>query len=124
MDDKNRYLNEREIIEITKNAMNKTFGDFGLDESYNLRNKGGLGGFVEENIFGYKQNNDDNYDFINAEIELKVTPVKRNLDGTISAKERLVLSMINYKEEALVTFKTSSFYKKNKRLLIWFIYIY
>ncbi|HOM32954.1 MAG TPA: MutH/Sau3AI family endonuclease, partial [Bacilli bacterium] len=95
--------------------MNKTFGDFGLDESYNLRNKGGLGGFVEENIFGYKQNNDDNYDFINAEIELKVTPVKRNLNGTISAKERLVLSMINYKEEALVTFKTSSFYKKNKR---------
>ncbi|NLP21030.1 MAG: hypothetical protein GX378_09760 [Bacteroidales bacterium] len=123
MDDKNRYLNEREIIEITKNAMNKTFGDFGLDESYNLRNKGGLGGFVEENIFGYKQNNDDNYDFINAEIELKVTPVKRNLNGTISAKERLVLSMINYKEEALVTFKTSSFYKKNKRLLIWF-YLY
>lgn len=123
MDDKNRHLSEKEILEITKKAMHKTFGDFGLDESYTGRNKGGLGGFVEEHIFGYKANSDDNPDFIDAGIELKVTPVKKNLDGSISSKERLVLNMINYKSEALVTFKTSSFYKKNKRLLIWF-YLY
>jgi len=123
MDDKNRHLNEEEILEITKKAMHKTFDDFGLDESYTGRNKGGLGGFVEEHIFGYKANSDDNPDFIDAGIELKVTPVKKNLDGSISSKERLVLNMINYKSEALATFKTSSFYKKNKRLLIWF-YLY
>ena len=52
MDDKNRHLSEEEILEITKKAMHKTFGDFGLDESYTGRNKGGLGGFVEEHIFG------------------------------------------------------------------------
>lgn len=119
MDDKNRHLTEKEILDITKAAMNKTFGDFGLDESFTGRNKGGLGGFVEENIFGYKANNDDKPDFIDAGIELKVTPVKKNLDGSISSKERLVLNMINYKSEALKDFKTSSFYTKNRRLLIW-----
>ena len=123
MDDKNRHLSEKEILEISNKALHKTFGDFGLDFSYNPNNKGGLGGFVEENIFKYKANNDDNPDFIDAELELKVTPLKRNLNGTLSSKERLVLNTINYKEEALKDYKNSSFYRKNKRLLIWF-YLY
>ena len=123
MDDTNRHLSEKQIMDITRSAMHKTFGDFGLDSSYNGRNKGGLGGFVEENVFKYSANSDDNPDFIDAGIELKVTPIKKNLDGSISSKERLVLNMINYKNEALATFKTSSFYHKNKRLLIWF-YLY
>lgn len=123
MDDTNRHLSESEILTITKNAMHKTFGDFGLNNSYNGKNKGGLGGFVEENIFKYSANSDDNPDFIDAEIELKVTPIKKNQNGTISSKERLVLNMINYKNEATKDFKTSSFYHKNKRLLIWF-YLY
>ena len=123
MNDANRHLSEQEILNITRNAMHKTFGDFGLNESYNGKNKGGLGGFVEENIFNYSANSDDNPDFIDAGIELKVTPVKRNQDGSISSKERLVLNMINYKQEATKDFKTSSFYHKNKRLLIW-IYLY
>ena len=123
MNDSNRHLSEQEILNITKNAMHKTFGYFGLDESYSSRNKGGLGGFVEENIFNYSANNDDNPDFIDAGIELKVTPIKKNQDGTTSSKERLVLNMINYKNEAEKSFKTSSFYLKNKRLLIWF-YLY
>lgn len=123
MDDRNRHLSEQEILNITKSAMNKTFGFLGLDESYSGRNKGGLGGFVEENIFKYKANSDDNPDFIDAGIELKVTPVRQNLDGSYSSKERLVLNMINYVSEVDKTFETSSFYKKNRRLLIWF-YLY
>ena len=97
MDDKNRHLSEREILSITQKAMHKTFGAFGLNETYNGKNKGGLGGFVEENIFEYSANSDDNPDFIDAGIELKVTPIKQNLDGTLSSKERLVLNMVNYK---------------------------
>jgi len=123
MNDANRHLSEQEILNITRNAMHKTFVFIGLNESYNGKNKGGLGGFVEENIFNYSANSDDNPDFIDAGIELKVTPVKRNQDGSISSKERLVLNMINYKQEATKDFKTSSFYHKNKRLLIWF-YLY
>lgn len=123
MDETNRHLSEAEILDITKKAMHKTFGYFGLDDTYNGRNKGGLGGFVEENIFKYSANSDDNPDFIDAGIELKVTPIKQNLDGALSSKERLVLNIINYKSEATKDFKTSSFYHKNKRLLIWF-YLY
>lgn len=123
MNDANRHLSEQEILDITKNAMHKTFGYFGLDENYTGKNKGGLGGFVEENIFKYSTNSDDNPDFIDAGIELKVTPIKKNQDGSISSKERLVLNMINYKNEAEKSFKTSSFYHKNRRLLIWF-YLY
>lgn len=122
MDDKNRHLTEKEILEISENAKGKTFGHFGLNE-VNAKNKGGLGGFVEEHIFKYKANSDENPDFIDAGIELKVTPVKLNENGTYSSKERLVLNMINYREEATKSFKTSSFYHKNKRLLIWF-YLY
>lgn len=120
MDDKNRHLSENEILKITNESMHKTFGYFGLDDSFSIKNKGGLGGFVEENIFGYANNSDDEPDFIDAGIELKVTPIKENQNGTISSKERLVLNMINYKKEANATFKTSSFYHKNKKLLIWF----
>ncbi len=123
MNDANRHLTENEILDITKKSMHKTFGYFGLDANYNGKNKGGLGGFVEENIFKYSANSDDNPDFIDAGIELKVTPIKKNLDGSISSKERLVLNMINYKSEADKDFKTSSFYHKNRRLLIWF-YLY
>ena len=86
MNDANRHLSEQEILNITRNAIHKTFGDFGLDENYSGKNKGGLGGFVEENIFNYSANNDDNPDFIDAGIELKVTPIKRNQDGSFSSK--------------------------------------
>lgn len=115
----NRYLSEDEILEITKKCINKTFGELGLKD-INKSNKGGLGGFIEENIFNYTMNSDANPDFIATGIELKVTPVKENNDGSYSSKERLVLNMINYVEEVDKTFETSSFYKKNKRLLIWF----
>ena len=122
MNDTNRYLEENQIIAITKKCINKTFGELGLS-SLNKSNKGGLGGFIEENVFNYPSNSDENPDFINAGIELKVTPVRLNQDGTYSSKERLVLNMINYTSEVSKTFETSSFYRKNKRLLIWF-YLY
>ena len=119
MDTNNRLLSEKEILDITQKCLNKTFGELGFipDKQYG---KGGVGAFVERNIFKYPNNNDDNPDFLEAGIELKVTPIKLNQDGSYSSKERLVLNMINYSEEANKTFETSSFYNKNKRLLIWF----
>ena len=122
MNNENRHLTLEKILCITTNCMHKTFGELGL-ESLNSLNKGGLGGFVEEKIFKYPINNDDCPDFIDEGIELKVTPVRQNLDGSYSSKERLVLNMINYVSEVDKTFETSSFYKKNRRLLIWF-YLY
>lgn len=53
-------------------------------------------------------------------IELKVTPIKQNKNGSYSAKERLVLNIINYMEEYDKIFDTSSFWKKNQKLLLMF----
>lgn len=122
MNDDNRHLSEEEILDISKRSVHKTFGELGLIDNQKA-NKGGLGTFVERNVFGYDANNDANPDFIDAGIELKVTPVKKNQNQTFSSKERLVLNMINYGEEVNATFETSSFYHKNKKLLIWY-YLY
>ena len=56
----------------------------------------------------------------NLGIELKVTPFKKNKNGTLSAKERLVLNIINFEEEVNQEFITSSFWKKNKEILMMF----
>lgn len=119
MDDVNRHLPESEILRISQNSLHKTFGELGLNE-INKAHKGGLGNFVEENVFKYKANSDDHPDFIDAGIELKVTPVKSDNKGNVTSKERLVLNMIDYFKEENATFETSSFYRKNRRLLVWF----
>lgn len=75
---------------------------------------------MEENVFQYEANSDANPDFYEAKIELKVTPVKKNKNGTYSAKERLVLNIINYMEEYKNTFETSSFWHKNENLNLMF----
>ena len=59
--------------------------------------KGGMGNLVEECYFGYKANNNPNPDFADAGVELKVTPYKNTSKG-LRAKERLVISMIDFFE--------------------------
>lgn len=58
--------------------------------------KGGLGNLIEEKFFHYAANSDSRPDFPEAGVELKVTPYKIGADGSFSAKERLVLTMIDY----------------------------
>lgn len=84
----------------------------------NQKSKGGLGQIVEESFFGYKVNSNAKPDFEELEIELKVTPFKVNKNGQLSSKERLVLNIINYVEEVNFDFDNSSFWKKNKKLLL------
>ena len=118
----NRSLTKEEIEKIGEEAVGKTFGELG-DFKYDLEDfnyKGGMGVLMEENVFQYNANSDANPDFYDAGIELKVTPIKKNKNGTYSAKERLVLNIINYMEEYKNTFETSSFWHKNKTLYLMF----
>ena len=62
----------------------------------NKKRKGGLGELIEECHFHYKANSDPTPDFDKAGVELKVTPYKKLKNGQISAKERLVVNMIDY----------------------------
>ena len=118
----NRGLTKEEIEKISEEVVGKTFGELG-EFKYNLDDfnyKGGMGVLMEENVFQYEANSDANPDFYEAKIELKVTPFKKNKNGTYSAKERLVLNIINYMEEYKNTFETSSFWHKNENLNLMF----
>jgi len=112
------YYTADEVLEKANEAIGKTFGEIDKTNRLKKGNKGGLGQVIEESLFEYKVNSDARADFEEAGVELKVTAFKRNKNGTISAKERLVLNIINYIEEVKTTFETSSFWKKNKTILL------
>lgn len=84
----------------------------------NKSRKGGLGELVEERYFNYKADNISEADFSDAQVELKVTPYKINKNGTVSAKERLIISMINYMKIINMDFYTSNVWKKLKNMLL------
>ncbi len=91
-----------------------------IDTNQRLKTgKGGIGNLVEE-WFGIKPNNRSEPDFVEAKVELKVTPYRRNKNGTVRAKERLVANMIDYMKEVDKTFETSSFYEKCNTILFMF----
>ncbi len=117
----NRNLTKEEILSKGKEVIGKTFGELGYyQEKLNKNAKGGLGTFLEEEVFGYSANSDAAPDFEYAGIELKLTPYKKNNNGTYSSKERLVLGIINYMEEYQKNFYESNFWFKNKSLYIMF----
>ncbi|PKK94379.1 MAG: restriction endonuclease, partial [Tenericutes bacterium HGW-Tenericutes-5] len=119
-----KFVNDNELLSYIKQFNGKPFKEFDINKRLdNSRNKGSLGQIVEEGIFGYEINSDSRPDFEELGIELKVTPIKKNKDGTFSSKERLVLNIINFNEEYKHNFETSSFIKKSKKMLIIF-YLY
>ena len=88
--------------------------------AHNYLGKGHFGQILEEFYFQYKPNSDAEPDFKEAGLELKSSPLKRLKNKQYRAKERLVLNIINYLEEANQTFETSSFWHKNAHLLLVF----
>ena len=89
----------------------------------NKRRKGGLGELIEERYFHYAANNDSRADFEKAGVELKVTPYKINKNNTKAAKERLILTKIDYNSVVTESFEESHFWKKSKLLLlIYYLY--
>lgn len=94
------------------------------DVSEIKRNKGNLGQIVEEKFFHYACNSDSRADFYEAGVELKVTPYKINRDGSLSAKERLVLTMIDYYQVVNEKFEESHLWNKSKLiLLVYYLYM-
>ena len=93
------------------------------DDKENANNRGDLGQLIERHHFHYACNNDSNPDFAEAGVELKVTPFKKNKNDTYSAKERLVLTKINYHEIVHELFETSHMWRKSRLiLLIYYLY--
>jgi len=88
----------------------------------NLKNKGDLGRLVETHFFEIAPSNQQ-IDFPEAGLELKVTGLLAKSDGSFSAKERLVLGMINFHALIEEDWETSYVYIKCQLMLILF-YLY
>ena len=124
---KGRHYLEEEIGFISQSAIGKSFREIMDAEMVTLEDdkvtKGSLGEIIEESLFGIEANGESEPDFIDAGIELKVTPYRRNKDNTLSAKERLVLNMIDYMTEYKNDFFSSHFWFKNNRLeIMWYLH--
>ena len=120
------YNSVDEVLEQAKKVVNHRVSDFNVNHrSLTPNNKGVIGQIVEEGVFHYPINSNHEADFANLGIELKVTGLKFNKNRQLVMKERLVLNIINYEEEALVDFNHSSFWGKNEViLLIFYLYDY
>jgi DNA mismatch repair protein MutH len=86
-------------------------------------NKGSLGTLVEKYYFETSPPNTHEPDFPEAGLELKTTGLKINSQGEFRAKERLVLSMINYNKIVQEEWHSSYLLNKCKAILILF-YLY
>lgn len=124
---KGRLYNREEIEIISKSAIGKSVNDILNKEIITIEdkeaNKGSLGQLIEKYLFGMDNNSDSEPDFMPAGIELKVTPYKKIKGGKLSAKERLVLNIIDYMTEYKNEFRSSHFwYKNNKIQLLWYLW--
>ena len=121
-----KFNNIDELLRYTENIKGKTFRELdtkGVLKNSLTGNKGALGQVIEEGFYGYPANNSARADFDNLGVELKVTGFIRNKNGTVSAKERLVLSKIDYNTIINEEFDFSKLLFKNRKLLIiWYEY--
>lgn len=139
------YIEEYDITDplsierYARNLIGKTFSDVckedteryeKLEESASYavshgdrKRKGGLGELIEERFFHYSCNNDSRPDFPEAGVELKVTPYKINKNGTKVAKERLIITMIDYFAVVKEKFEDSHMWQK-ARLILLVYYLY
>lgn len=97
-----------QIIADYQETPYKTYSDFHSktvstveDKKSSMKSKGQYGNYIEKYFYGYQPNSDSAADFDKIGVELKVTPFKVNKNGSISAKERLVLTILNYMEERI-----------------------
>jgi DNA mismatch repair endonuclease MutH len=82
------------------------------------RRRGSFGNALEEYYFGYRINSDGRPDFYKVGLELKSTPLKHNAKNELVAKERLVVTMVNYEDVVNETFETSHFMNKAASILL------
>lgn len=119
-----QFKNRNDLYQYSRKIIGKKV--YELDKNNLLNesdNKGIIGQLVEMNFFGKPLDSAKNPDFKlidGSSIELKVTPVKKNKNNTISSKERLVLGLINYNEIYKQNFEESDLLSKIREMLLIF----
>lgn len=89
-------------------------------EVVNARNKGDLGSLIEKFFFKHVPPNNHEPDFARAGLELKTTGLRKDKNGEFVAKERLVLTMIDFNSIVYQEWETSSYLHKCGKMLILF----
>ncbi|MCR1951226.1 MULTISPECIES: Sau3AI family type II restriction endonuclease [Clostridium] len=126
--------NKESIEAYARRLLNKSLSNINKNIDENKLNdeksKGRLGQTIEEEYFGYKVNSRQEADFSEVGVELKVCPLKsitkKENSNSIreqlgySAKERIVLSIIDYFKLNEETWQNNSIMKKCKELLLMF----
>ncbi len=110
---------ESEILRHARSLVRKTLRELHGNAPSLPSGKGAFGQLLEILHFGYSPNSNRDPDFPAAQLELKATGVVRSGSGRWRAKERLVLSIIDYHSIAMErAFASSAFYRKNGRILL------
>jgi DNA mismatch repair protein MutH len=112
---------EQQIFDIAEKLVGRKLGD--LDKSGWLKkkkDKGNIGNMIQSDFFGIPANSIKGADFEHHHIELKVTPILKKKRVGYGSKERLVLGMINYKNDYLIPFEKSIVNKKARSMLLIF----
>lgn len=91
-----------------------------IDE--NARNRGDLGSLIEKHFFKHEAGSFHGPDFAEAGLELKVTGVLKDSKGGYKAKERLVISMINFDHIVEEDFESSVLLEKCSHMLLLFYF--
>lgn len=89
---------------------------FGITVWKNGRKNKGWAGHVIERYLGLAQNSRQSPDF--GSWELKVVPLRRSADGTISVKESMAITMIEPTEVVANKFTDSHLYDKLRSLIV------
>ncbi|MFL2098310.1 Sau3AI family type II restriction endonuclease [Marinilactibacillus psychrotolerans] len=101
-----------------KDAVGKTL--YELNDYKSVEGTKNSVGDLFEKWFGKSKDSSSKPDMEEAEVELKATPFKKLKNGKLSAKERLVLNIINYNSIVNETFLDSHFLYKNGKIEIAF----
>ena len=112
--------NRKSIVEYAQKLVGRTLRDSCDVDSFSSKkgNKGKLGQAIEYCYFEYEPNSAQEPDFPEVGLELKTNPVKRKKDKTLSAKERLVLTMIDYCALVDETWESSTVRSKMDDMLL------
>lgn len=129
------FETEEELLKYSKTLEENTLRDIISKESYlegYSKGKGSLGQTVEKLFFGYNPNSKQEADFEILGRELKVAPLKKVTKKSesseirfrkgISAKERIVLTIIDYMKLVDEEWENNSMKKKIKLLIMFYLH--
>ncbi|MBF7030180.1 Sau3AI family type II restriction endonuclease [Staphylococcus kloosii] len=112
------YFTKEEVHNRAKDAVGITLKQMSKDGI--VKSTKSSMGDAFENWFGKRPDIESKPDMEEAGVELKATPFKKIKNNMYSAKERLVLNMINYNNVINEDFETSHFLYKNNTIEIAF----